>query len=1232
MNKLYSLLAFLFFSQIYAVNFTVNNIRYTGSDNAPYTATVTGHTFSFFGAADLSTVTYNGNNYTVTSIGINAFSGSRYLTSVTIGHAVTSIGDFAFKSCTSLASVTIPNSVTSIGNSAFGSCNSLTSITIPNSVTSIGNAAFEYCTGLTYVTIGNSVTSIRYNAFFSCTSLTSVTIPNSVTSIESNVFSFCSSLTSVTIPNSVTSIGSQAFYNCTNLTTVNCYVLNPIAISADVFQIINQSACALNVPIGSEAAYEAAAVWTNFNPINGNLNIAPTDILLSASAINENKAANSTVGTFGSTDANTADTFTYTLVAGTGSTDNTSFNISGNTLTINASPDFETKSSYLIRVRTTDNGDLSFEKEFTITVNNVNEAPTDISLSASAINENVAGNSSVGIFSSIDADAANTFTYTLVAGTGSTDNASFNISGNSLRITASPDFETKSSYAIRIRTTDQGNLFFEKQFTVAINNLCDVSFTVAQTNVSCNGGSNGSATVTVSGGTSGYTYSWSPTGGTAATATGLTAGTYTCTITDANSCTTTASVTITQPNVMTVDAGPTTVTYCANAITPITATNISTNFQGAYAPANWAFANANADGNVNTTNAPASITITGGNNNGDNFFGGSPGDSSYSITFTPNTTVSFNWAYSTDDGGFSDYPQVIVNGVATIMQGYNINTSRPETQSGTMTVNVTAGQTFAFNMHTVDNKFGAATVTISNLVISNSDGSYSWVATNGGSITGATNTANMTPATSGTYTVTATNANGCSATDSVAVIIATATTSQTDVSCNGGSNGAINLTPTGGTAPYTFNWGGGITTEDRTGLAAGTYTCTITDASSCITTTSVTITEPTALVANLTTQTNVSCNGGPTGSATVSVSGGTSGYTYSWSPSGGTAATASGLAAGTYTCTITDANSCTTTASVTITQPTVIDFTTTVLSGYDYNTGYSQTIVASGGTGSKTYAVTAGSLPSGFSLSTAGQITGISTQIADSNFTVTATDANSCSATYDYILKLNQIPITVTATPSQTKVYGESEPVLTYTASPSLLSGDSFTGSLTRVSGKNIGNYAINQGSLSAGSKYLITYAGANFSITAKPITVTADAKTKVYGAVDPSLTYSVSPSLVGTDVFTGTLTRVSGENVSTYAIEQNDLSAGSNYAITYEAEDFAITAKPITVTADAKTKVYGAVDPSLTYSVSPSLVGTDGFTGTLTRVAGENVGTYAITQGDLSAGSNYTIAYVAKD
>jgi uncharacterized lipoprotein YbaY len=201
------------------------------------------------------------------------------------------------------------------------------------------------------------------------------------------------------------------------------------------------------------------------------LNEAPTDLTLSALAINENVSGNSTVGTFTSTDVDAGNTFTYTLVAGTGSTDNAAFNISGSSLRISSTPDFETKSSYSVRIRTTDQGSLFFEKQFTVSINDLNESPTDLTLSALAINENVPGNSTVGTFTSTDADAANTFTYTLVAGTGSTDNASFNISGSSLRITSSPDFEAKSSYSVRIRTTDQGSLFFEKQFTVSINDL-----------------------------------------------------------------------------------------------------------------------------------------------------------------------------------------------------------------------------------------------------------------------------------------------------------------------------------------------------------------------------------------------------------------------------------------------------------------------------------------------------------------------------------------------------------------------------------------------------------------------------------------------------------------------------------------------------------------------------------------------------------------------------------------
>ena len=138
----------------------------------------------------------------------------------TIPNSVTSIGADAFSYCRSLTSVTIPDSVTSIGYKAFGSCESLTSVTIPDSVTSIGDGAFSCCTSLTSVTIPNSVTSIGDSAFYDCTSLTSVTIPNSVTIIGVAAFSCCTSLTSVTIPDSVTIIGGSAFFDCDNLTDV----------------------------------------------------------------------------------------------------------------------------------------------------------------------------------------------------------------------------------------------------------------------------------------------------------------------------------------------------------------------------------------------------------------------------------------------------------------------------------------------------------------------------------------------------------------------------------------------------------------------------------------------------------------------------------------------------------------------------------------------------------------------------------------------------------------------------------------------------------------------------------------------------------------------------------------------------------------------------------------------------------------------------------------------------
>ncbi|CAL42283.1 Probable cell surface protein (Leucine-rich repeat protein) precursor [Flavobacterium psychrophilum JIP02/86] len=301
-----------------AQDFTANRINYTiTSSTAPFTVKVARNA-NFTGAAEIpETVAYNSENYAVTAIGESAFEHCNNLTSVTIPNSATSIGRYAFVGCSGLISVTIPNSVTTIGdeafadcsgltsvtipnsvtdieNSAFFSCSGLTSVTIPNSVTTIGDGSFAECSGLTSVTIPNSVTTIgegsfagcsglisitipnsvttiRRGVFSACSGLISVTIPNSVTDIENGAFFSCSGLTSVTIPNSVTAIGKDAFAGCRSLKTVNCHITSPLVINANVFGNITQSNCALNVPTGTQVAYQAAAVWRNFSPISGGL-------------------------------------------------------------------------------------------------------------------------------------------------------------------------------------------------------------------------------------------------------------------------------------------------------------------------------------------------------------------------------------------------------------------------------------------------------------------------------------------------------------------------------------------------------------------------------------------------------------------------------------------------------------------------------------------------------------------------------------------------------------------------------------------------------------------------------------------------------------------------------------------------------------------------------------------------------------------------------------------------
>ncbi len=184
-------------------------------------------------------------------------------------------------------------------------------------------------------------------------------------------------------------------------------------------------------------------------------------------------------------------------------------------------------------------------------------------------------------------------------------------------------------------------------------------------------------------------------------------------------------------------------------------------------------------------------------------------------------------------------------------------------------------------------------------------------------------TASISGLSPGTYTATITDANGCQKTSSVTLANPPALTSshtQINVSCYGGSDGSINLTNGGGTPGYTYSWSNGQTTQDITSLSAGTYTVIISDLNGCTKNHSVTITQPSAPLTLTSTQVDVLCFGNSTGSIDISVSGGTAGYTYSWS-NNSVSQDISNLVAGSYTLTTTDSKNCSTQMTITISQP-----------------------------------------------------------------------------------------------------------------------------------------------------------------------------------------------------------------------------------------------------------------------------------------------------------------------
>jgi hypothetical protein len=233
---------------------------------------------------------------------------------------------------------------------------------------------------------------------------------------------------------------------------------------------------------------------------------------------------------------------------------------------------------------------------------------------------------------------------------------------------------------------------------------------------------------------------------------------------------------------------------------------------------------------------------------------------------------------------------------------------------------------------------GAANGAINLNVSGGSPGyTYAWTASAGGTIPpGQASNRNLNGLTAGTYSVIITDSKGCTATLSQVItqpLAITVTPAITTVGCRGSSTGAIALTIAGGTSPYTYLWNDGNTSQNRTGLAAGTYSVTVRDPNNCTRTESgISVTQPAAALSLSFTQTNILVNGASTGAIDLTVTGGTSPYTYSWVGVSFTATTQdiSSRPAGVYNVAVTDARGCIANLSVTLTEPIIMVLSTSI--------------------------------------------------------------------------------------------------------------------------------------------------------------------------------------------------------------------------------------------------------------------------------------------------------------
>lgn len=548
----------------------------------------------------------------------------------------------------------------------------------------------------------------------------------------------------------------------------------------------------------------------------------------------------------------------------------------------------------------------------------------------------------------------------------------------------------------------------QKTITQVVSQPTALVSSITGTNVTCNGLANGAADLTVSGGTSPYYYQWSTFQATE-DVTGLSGGLYYVIITDNNGCQQRDSVLISEPQLLTLSTSVTVVS-CFN-------TNdgaVDLTVTGGTSPYNYQWNNgATTQDLSNLTGGNYCVTVTDANGCSATICAFISAPSAVSSNFIVKNTLCFGDSNGVVDlipsGGTPPYTfnwstSAVTEDLLGVPAGtYYVTIS--DTKNCTRIDSATVGQPdpivtsgFITNVTCNGDCDGMVDITAYGGTLPYS---FAWST--------AESTEDIIALCGGNYYVTVTDANGCVAATLYPVIeppVLSVTTVGTNVSCFGGTNGAVAAIPTGGRTPYEYLWNNFSLDSSQTGIGAGTYTVILTDSSGCHVSSDITITEPADIVITGIV-TDVACNGAATGAVDITVTGGTPTYTYSWSSSA-TSQDISGVAAGNYTVTVTDANSCVKSASFTIEQAVAL-FT---------NVSLSNPVCYGGSNGFVAVDVTGGTIPYTYTWNTSPAQNGATaTNLKSGTYLLTVTDAGNCSATVSATLtEPAQIQITANGT------------------------------------------------------------------------------------------------------------------------------------------------------------------------------------------------------------------------